>query len=196
MSCRAGGEPGIRRREHRARAVQRGYRGHCQPGRHVRGFGRQHILLHDRWRLHREQRIRLGGQCRQGHLEARSGSCEANPTTTPTASPTTQRREASIGGRTPSRGLNSGRYSRATSRTNVGTLTDIKFERGVSGRVYKVTIVGSARRVSVSGPLFKGVYNGQRLSVSRVEEHDVLARGRRLSSPAARRPSPVIGIVA
>jgi SpoIID/LytB domain protein len=50
------------------------------------------------------------------------------------------------------------------SRTNVGTLTDIKFARGVSGRVYKVTIVGSARTVSVSGPLFKGVYNGQRLS--------------------------------
>lgn len=50
------------------------------------------------------------------------------------------------------------------SRTNVGTLTDIKFARGVSGRVYKVTIIGSNRTVNVSGPVFKGIYNGQRLS--------------------------------
>jgi SpoIID/LytB domain protein len=50
------------------------------------------------------------------------------------------------------------------SRTNVGTLLDLKFERGVSGRIYRVTIIGTSRTVYVSGPLFKGVYNNQRLS--------------------------------
>jgi stage II sporulation protein D len=50
------------------------------------------------------------------------------------------------------------------SRTNVGTLLDIKFDRGVSGRVYRVTIIGTTRTVYVSGPLFKGVYNNERLS--------------------------------
>lgn len=50
------------------------------------------------------------------------------------------------------------------SRTAVGTLIDLKFDRGVSGRVYRVTIIGSARTTYVSGPLFKGVYNKWRLS--------------------------------
>ena len=50
------------------------------------------------------------------------------------------------------------------SRTNVGTLINLKFDRGVSGRVYRVTIIGSTRTVYVSGPLFKGVYNNERLS--------------------------------
>ena len=49
-------------------------------------------------------------------------------------------------------------------RTNVGTLISLKFDRGVSGRVYRVTITGSTRTVYVSGPLFKGVYNNGRLS--------------------------------
>ncbi len=50
------------------------------------------------------------------------------------------------------------------SRTSVGTLLEIKFERGVSGRIYRVTIIGSSRTTYVSGPVFKGVYNNQRLS--------------------------------
>ena len=45
------------------------------------------------------------------------------------------------------------------SRTNVGTLTDLDFARGVSGRVYKVTLTGSAGRKTVSGPVFKAVFN-------------------------------------
>ena len=52
----------------------------------------------------------------------------------------------------------------ADARTNVGNLLDIQFERGVSGRVYLVTIVGSVRTVTVSGPLFKSIYNNQKLS--------------------------------
>jgi stage II sporulation protein D len=47
----------------------------------------------------------------------------------------------------------------ADSRTNVGTLTDIKFKRGVSGRVYCVTLVGSAGTLNVSGQAFKYVFN-------------------------------------
>lgn len=50
------------------------------------------------------------------------------------------------------------------ARTSVGTLIDLRFDRGVSGRIYRVTIVGSARTVTVSGSLFKGVYNKYRLS--------------------------------
>jgi hypothetical protein len=49
----------------------------------------------------------------------------------------------------------------ADSRTNVGTLTDIQFKRGVSGRVYCVTLVGSARTINVSGLLFKSVFNAR-----------------------------------
>jgi stage II sporulation protein D len=45
------------------------------------------------------------------------------------------------------------------SRTNVGTLLDIQYKRGVSGRAYCVTLVGSARTVNVSGIVFKGVFN-------------------------------------
>ena len=47
----------------------------------------------------------------------------------------------------------------ADSRTNVGTLTDIQFKRGVSGRVYCVTLVGSAGTLNVSGQAFKYVFN-------------------------------------
>jgi SpoIID/LytB domain protein len=47
----------------------------------------------------------------------------------------------------------------ADSRTNVGALRDIQFKRGVSGRAYCVTLVGSARTVNVSGLVFKAVFN-------------------------------------
>lgn len=50
------------------------------------------------------------------------------------------------------------------SRTNVGDVIDIKFDRGVSGRIYRVTIIGSNRTAVVSGPVFKGVYNNAKLS--------------------------------
>ncbi|MEP7158056.1 MAG: SpoIID/LytB domain-containing protein, partial [Chloroflexota bacterium] len=46
------------------------------------------------------------------------------------------------------------------SRTNVGTLTDLHFDRGVSGRVYRVTITGTSGRKTVSGAVFKAVFNG------------------------------------
>jgi len=42
----------------------------AEPGRDVRRAGRQHVLLHGRRRLHGEQRVRLGGQQRQGHCRA------------------------------------------------------------------------------------------------------------------------------
>ena len=47
----------------------------------------------------------------------------------------------------------------ADSRTTVGTLRDIQVRRGVSGRAYCVTLVGSARTVNISGGLFKAVFN-------------------------------------
>jgi stage II sporulation protein D len=54
----------------------------------------------------------------------------------------------------------------ADTRTNVGRLLDLKFERGVSGRIYRVTIVGNQRTVYVSGQMLKGIYNATRLSGS------------------------------
>jgi SpoIID/LytB domain protein len=47
----------------------------------------------------------------------------------------------------------------ADARTRVGTLSDIQYKRGVSGRVYCVTLVGSARTVNVAGGVFKSVFN-------------------------------------
>jgi stage II sporulation protein D len=47
----------------------------------------------------------------------------------------------------------------ADSRTNVGALTDLHFDRGVSGRVYRVTITGSGGRKTVSGTIFRAVFN-------------------------------------
>jgi stage II sporulation protein D len=47
----------------------------------------------------------------------------------------------------------------ADSRTDVGTLLDVQFKRGVSGRAYCVTLVGSQRTVNVSGPVFKAIFN-------------------------------------
>ena len=50
------------------------------------------------------------------------------------------------------------------SRTAVGTLESVTFDRGFSGRIYRATIVGSTRTVYVSGAIFKAVYNANRLS--------------------------------
>jgi stage II sporulation protein D len=50
------------------------------------------------------------------------------------------------------------------SRTNVGTITNLTFYRGVSGRLYKVVMVGSGGTKTVSGAIFKNVYNNNKLS--------------------------------
>jgi SpoIID/LytB domain protein len=52
------------------------------------------------------------------------------------------------------------------ARTNVGTLLNIQFKRGVSGRAYCVTLVGSARTLNVSGQVFKIVFNANNGSTS------------------------------
>jgi SpoIID/LytB domain protein len=57
----------------------------------------------------------------------------------------------------------SGIYKKDT-RTNVGTITTLTFYRGVSGRIYKVVMVGSAGTKTVSGAIFKNVYNSYKLS--------------------------------
>jgi stage II sporulation protein D len=49
----------------------------------------------------------------------------------------------------------------ADPRTDVGRLLDIQFKRGVSGRVYCVTLVGNQRTVNLSGAIFKSVFNAQ-----------------------------------
>ncbi len=50
------------------------------------------------------------------------------------------------------------------SRTDVGLLSDIQFERGVSGRAWKVTVVGPKGTKSVTGGAFKNIYNKNKLS--------------------------------
>lgn len=51
----------------------------------------------------------------------------------------------------------------ADSRTNVGTLTSIDLrDRGVSGRLISVTLVGSAGTKKVSGDIFRSVFNAGR----------------------------------
>jgi len=57
-----------------------------------------------------------------------------------------------------------GQMLAADPRTNVGTLIDLKFDRGVSSRIYRVTIIGSTRTVYVCGAMFKGIFNAHRLS--------------------------------
>lgn len=48
-------------------------------------------------------------------------------------------------------------------RTNVGALVAIDLSaRGVSGRLIRVTLMGSARAVSVSGEVFRSVFNARR----------------------------------
>jgi stage II sporulation protein D len=50
------------------------------------------------------------------------------------------------------------------SRTNVGTITDLAFSRGVSGRLYKVVLTGSSGTKTVNGAVFKNVYNNYKLA--------------------------------
>ena len=50
------------------------------------------------------------------------------------------------------------------SRTDVGTLSSITFDRGVSGRAYRVTLTGSKGTKTVSGGIFTNVYNAHKLS--------------------------------
>lgn len=49
-------------------------------------------------------------------------------------------------------------------QTDVGAIASISYSRGVSGRVYKVVLVGSAGTKTVSGGRFKNIYNANRLS--------------------------------
>jgi SpoIID/LytB domain protein len=48
------------------------------------------------------------------------------------------------------------------ARTNVGTITNLTYYRGVSGRLYKVTMVGKSATKNVSGAIFKNAYNNNR----------------------------------
>jgi SpoIID/LytB domain protein len=50
------------------------------------------------------------------------------------------------------------------SATDVGNITSLSFERGVSGRVYRVTMIGSKGTKVVSGGIFRNTYNSHRLS--------------------------------
>jgi SpoIID/LytB domain protein len=51
------------------------------------------------------------------------------------------------------------------SRTNVGTIKTLTFYRGVSGRLYKVVMLGTGGTTkTVSGAIFKNVYNNYKLS--------------------------------
>ncbi len=53
----------------------------------------------------------------------------------------------------------------ADPRTNVGLLTVIDLShRGVSGRLYAITLVGTTGVVTVSGDVFRAVFNGNRPS--------------------------------
>ena len=53
----------------------------------------------------------------------------------------------------------------ADPRTNVGTLTAIDLRnRGVSGRLISVTLIGSAGTKRVSGVVFESVFNARRPS--------------------------------
>jgi stage II sporulation protein D len=50
------------------------------------------------------------------------------------------------------------------SRTNVGTITDLAFSRGVSGRLYKVVLTGTGGTKTVNGAVFKNIYNNHKLA--------------------------------
>src|SRR4029077_15068580 len=53
----------------------------------------------------------------------------------------------------------------ADARTNVGTLTTLDLrDRGVSGRLVSVTLIGSAGTKKVSGDVFRSVFNAKRPS--------------------------------
>ena len=51
-----------------------------------------------------------------------------------------------------------------SASTNVGELISVTFERGVSSRVYRATLVGTDGTKTVSGNVFKNVYNTNKLS--------------------------------
>ena len=52
---------------------------------------------------------------------------------------------------------------KADSRTSVGTLTRLDLtKRGVSGRLYRVTLYGTAGKKTVSADVFRSVYNAKR----------------------------------
>jgi len=55
------------------------------------------------------------------------------------------------------------------SQTDVGTITDIIYSRGVSGRVYKVVLVGSKGTKQVSGGRFENIYNDNKVPGSGIK---------------------------
>ena len=65
----------------------------------------------------------------------------------------------------PTRRPSSRAGSRSDSRTNVGTLTALDLrDRGVSGRLISVTLIGSGGSKKVSGDVFRSVFNAHRPS--------------------------------
>jgi stage II sporulation protein D len=50
------------------------------------------------------------------------------------------------------------------SRTDVGPISSIDFNRGVSGRAYQVTLTGSKGTKQVSGGVFRNIYNKHKLA--------------------------------
>jgi peptidoglycan hydrolase-like amidase len=49
------------------------------------------------------------------------------------------------------------------SRTNVGTLTALDLtDRGIGGRLRSVTLIGSGGTKTVSGDIFRSVFNARR----------------------------------
>ena len=50
------------------------------------------------------------------------------------------------------------------SRTDVGTITNLAFSRGVSGRLYKVVLTGTGGTKTVNGATFKNIYNNHKLA--------------------------------
>ena len=124
---------------------------------------RQHAVPLDRRRRDREQRERLlVGDGRQGRgagqLPARVDATGAPDGTSydaasPYATWTTQ---------TYTRAQLSAWFA-ADARTNVGTLTALDLrDRGVSGRLISVTLIGSAGTKTVSGDVFRSVFNAGR----------------------------------
>jgi peptidoglycan hydrolase-like amidase len=54
---------------------------------------------------------------------------------------------------------------KSDSRTNVGDLLRLDLtRRGVSGRLYQVTLYGTTGKKTVSGDVFRAVYNAKRPS--------------------------------
>ena len=133
-------------------------RGHPQVGQ----AGRERVLPLDGWRRHREQRVRV-----RRHVWRRDPSPvkylrgiadrAANGTAFDAAAPyyhwsTTSLTRAQVSA-----------VFRKDPRTNVGDVTRLDLtHRGVSGRLYKVTLIGSAGSKTVSADVFASVYNAGR----------------------------------